>query len=120
MPTLRFEICEAQGYQPYFWRVVDGGRVLAKSETMVSKSNALEGAQKVKSYAGTSLLDFEYFQARNGKWDWHAKATRNHEIMVESTYFYDTSAAARDAAAYVERNAPAAVIVDMTRSRAAR
>lgn len=117
MATLRFEICDAQGYQPYFWRVVDGDRILARSETMVSKAAAFDAAEKVKSYAGSSLLAFEYFQAQNGKWDWHAKATRNHEIMIQSTYYYDTSTAAYNAAAYVERNAPAAVIVDMTQSR---
>jgi len=87
---------------------------------MVAKANAFEGAQKVKSYAGTSLIVFEYFQARNGKWDWHAKATRNHEIMIESTYFYDTATAARDAAAHVEQNASTAVIVDMTRTASRR
>jgi uncharacterized protein YegP (UPF0339 family) len=102
--------------QGYFWHVVDGDRILARSETMVAKVSALEGAQKVKSYAGTSLIVFEYFMARNGKYDWHAKATRNHEIMIESTYFYDTAAAARNAGAFVENNASTAVIVDMTRT----
>jgi uncharacterized protein YegP (UPF0339 family) len=120
MPTLRFEVRDAQGSQPYFWRVVDGDRILAKSETMTTKANALDAAKKVKSYAGTSLIVFESFEARNGKWVWHAKTTRNHEIMIASTDYYATRTAAAEAAAYVERNAPAAVVVDMTRPRAVR
>jgi uncharacterized protein YegP (UPF0339 family) len=114
--SLVFEVRDAEGPQGYFWRVVDGDRILARSETMVSKQNALDGARKVKEYAGTALLTFEYWQARNGKWDWHAKAVRNSEIMITSTLYYDTADAANSAALYVERNAPTAVIVDRTRT----
>lgn len=116
MTALRFEVHDAEGVQPYFWHVVAGDDIVARSETMYRKASALSAAQKVKAYANMPThIQFEVFLARNGKFDWHAKAA-NHEIMISSTKWYEREAGARAAADLVRINAATAVIEDMTRT----
>lgn len=115
--TLRFEVHDAQGSQSYYWRIKDGDDILAKSETMYNKSDAVAAANKMKN--NTSDYTFEVISTsnRDKPYSWHAKAG-NNRLVVSSTNSYRTYSDASDGMNHVKRNAPYAVVEDMTRTAA--
>jgi len=63
MGVLAIEICEAVGTQSKFWRVVNGKDVLARSETMYNKTDAVVTATHFKE--NTAAYKFEVIRTRN-------------------------------------------------------
>lgn len=113
--SLRFEICDADGYQPYYWRIVDGDKILAKSETMHNKADAFAAARKMKE--NTAAYTFEVFRTNDQAYpfSWHAYAA-NNRLVVSANYRYQTYSDASTVMNYVKTNAVSAVIVDKTRT----
>jgi uncharacterized protein YegP (UPF0339 family) len=111
--TLRLEIRNAQGPQRFYWRIVDGDNILARSETLYNKQDAITAATKMKYY--TNEYEFEVISTvdRRYPYSWHAQA-KNSRLVVSSTDMYATYAGADQAKEYVRRNAPNSEIVDLT------
>ncbi len=111
--TLRFEIRNAAGRQPFLWRIVDGGDILARSETMFHKQDAVSAAENMKYH--TDEHDFEIITTRllQYPYSWHAQA-ENGRIVVSSITMYPTYEEADTAKEHVRQNAPDAEIVDLT------
>jgi uncharacterized protein YegP (UPF0339 family) len=110
---LKFAIRVAEGTQRYFWRIMDGEDILARSETMVDKRSAIAAANKMKF--NTEEYEFEVFRTKepNYPYSWHAQAG-NSRLLVSSTNLYNTHAGADQAKNYVKLNAPYAEVVDET------
>jgi uncharacterized protein YegP (UPF0339 family) len=110
---LKLQICHASGAQPFYWRVVDGADILARSETMYNKADALAAATKMKFH--TSEYAFEVISTTDQKYpySWHAEA-KNSRLVVSSTNFYSTYALAHQAMEHVRLNAPYGDIEDLT------
>jgi uncharacterized protein YegP (UPF0339 family) len=113
--TLRLEIRDAEGPQRYFWRIKDGDNILARSETMYNKADAVSAANNMKNNTAAYQFEVTNTQDRDYPYSWHAQAG-NNRLLVSSTDLYRTYDLADNAKNYVRRNAPYAEIVDMTRT----
>src|SRR5262245_3588468 len=74
MANLRFEIRSAAGAQPYYWRIVDGVNVLARSETLHNKSDASEAASKLKYHTSAYVFEVTAIKDPAFHYSWHAQA----------------------------------------------
>ena len=113
MTTLKLQICRAQGAQPYFWRIVSGTDILARSETMFNKADAVKAANQMRYY--TSEYQFEVINTtdRLRPYSWHAQA-KNSRLVVSSTDLYGIYTQAYGAMEYVRTNVPYGDIEDLT------
>jgi uncharacterized protein YegP (UPF0339 family) len=94
--------------------------LLAKSETLRNKADALSAAQTLKIHADNpSCVTFSVLPSKSAAqpWTWHA-TTNNNRILIASSETYRDRSGAQNAIDSIKRNAPSAEIVDLTRSAA--
>lgn len=113
--TAKFEIFTGKDNQFYFRLKAGSGEIIGRSEGYVSKQGAENGISSVKANAP---LDFRYsiFQGRDSQYYFNLKAG-NGEIILQSEG-YVNKIGAQSGVASVKRNAPTAIVIDLTRSPA--
>lgn len=112
MGVLAIEIRDAVGTQSKFWRIVDGEDVLARSETMHNKRDAVAAATHIKE--DTPAYRFEVIRTQDPQYPFSWHASRSGRIVVASTNMYTLYGGADVAKEYVRLNIHLAPIVDLT------
>ncbi|MCP4614401.1 MAG: YegP family protein [Planctomycetes bacterium] len=113
--TAKFEIFTGNDNQYYFHLKAENNEIIGHSEGYVSKQGAENGISSVKANAPH---DFRYtiFQGRDSQYYFNLKAG-NGEIILQSEG-YVSKIGAQGGVASVKRNAPTAIVIDLTRSLA--
>ena len=114
MANLEFQIRNFDDKdQPFYWRVVLGSEVLARSENMANKEDCESAAQTVKN--GDVKGYFSWQSDKDKKYRWRVRGN-NNEIMINSTDSFDTKPGSDAVANKVKDNARFATIVDQTKA----
>lgn len=111
MSTPKFEIHNSRNSEFYFVLKADNGKVIGTSETYTVKDNAKNGISSVKSNARVKS-NFTIFTGRDNQYYFNLKAT-NGQIILGSEG-YRSRAGAENGVDSVHKNAPIAIVVDLT------
>ncbi|MGH1432581.1 MAG: YegP family protein [Neptuniibacter sp.] len=113
MSIPKFEIFTGKDNQFYFRLKAGNGEVIGHSEGYVSKQGTENGISSVKVNAPHNFR-YTIFQGRDSQYYFKLKAG-NGEIILQSEGYVNKTGA-QGGVASVKRNAPIAIVIDLTRS----
>jgi uncharacterized protein YegP (UPF0339 family) len=103
---LSVQVCEANGPQPYYVRVLAGSDILARTETYVSRAHAESIATTLRTQAYAYSFSVFNTVSTSLPYSWHA--TRTGNIVLTSTQGYKGWNEANAAADVVRTGLPGA------------
>ena len=111
MPA-KFQIKKAKNGEFYFNLLAGNGEVILTSEMYKAKASAKNGIASVKKNSGVEGR-FEKRNSKNGQFFFVLKAA-NHEVIGKSE-MYPTEKPCENGITSVKKNAPGAVLEDLTK-----
>lgn len=103
----KFEIYTDKAGETRFRLKASNGQVILASEGYKRKASALNGIESVRKNSAVDAR-FERATAKNGKWRFNLKASNGQVVGTSETY--ESEAARDNGIASVKKNAPTAVI----------
>lgn len=110
----RFEVFLGTNSQYYFRLKAANNEVILASEGYTTKANCLNGVQSVKAHAPHDVY-YSKKVASNGQYFFTLSATNGQVVGVSE--MYTTETARNNGIAAVKRDAPDALVVDLTTQR---
>ncbi|HNV88182.1 MAG TPA: YegP family protein [Methylotenera sp.] len=107
----KFEVKTAKSGQTHFNLLAGNGQIILQSEMYETRASALNGIESIKKNAGMDER-YERLVSKSGKPYFVIKAG-NHQIIGQSQQ-YESEAGRDNGIESVKKNAPDAVVVDLS------
>lgn len=110
---MKFEIYQSEKSQEYYFRLKAGnGQVILGSEGYKTRANCENGIESVRRNSADAAR-FEVKEAKNGDWYFNLKSSNGQ--VVGSSQMYKSESGMKNGIESVQKNAPEAVIEDLTK-----